>query len=61
MAAASYFSITVYDPSGKPVSLVANTANGGMDTSYIRGRKGKYYLKIAAANIAYGIVVEDQR
>ena len=58
---AGYFGVTVHDSEDKLVSLAANTATGGGDTSYVRGRPGRYYLKINSANMAYGIVVEDQR
>ena len=45
----------------RQVALVANTAAGGGDMSYVRARPGKYYLKINAANISYAVVIEDQR
>lgn len=61
-ADASYFGVSVHDAADdRQVALVANTAAGGGDMSYVRARPGKYYLKINAANISYAVVIEDQR
>mgnify|MGYP000532425782 CR=1 FL=1 len=61
-AAASYFSVSVHDAADDhQIALIANTATGGGDTSYVRAKPGRYYLKITAANVSYAIVVEDQR
>jgi hypothetical protein len=42
------------------VSLAANTTAEGKDTSYVH-RKGRFYLKINAANTRWSVSVEDNR
>jgi hypothetical protein len=58
---AGILAIMVHDQNGGLVSMAANAQGEGSDTSYVRGKPGKYYLAITSANIDWEITVEEQR
>jgi hypothetical protein len=56
--AAGILQIYVHDEAGHLVDLAANHQGAGSDTSYVRGRPGRYYLRISSGNVDWRVVVE---
>ena len=59
-AGAGIIQIYVYDDSDNLVTLAANKQGTGSDTSYVRGKPGRYYLTINSGNVDWSVSVEDQ-